>query len=433
MDVKLNYQRTEVGLIPDDWDTPELGGLLKSMQLGGNYKNNERETSWPLIKMGNLGRGTINLDKIEFIDRSQPPASKDRLQNDDVLFNTRNTLDLVGKVALWRNELPEAYFNSNIMRMEFDSARVVSKRFMNYILNSPQCLRSLREIAIGTTSVAAIYSRHLVRVKIPLPTKLEQQTIAEALSDADALIASIEQLLLKKGRIKKGAMQRLLTGKDRLPGFAMEAGYKRTEVGILPMDWEVVDAGSIGRFRGGNGFPNAYQGNSSGEYPFFKVSDMNNEGNETFMEASNNYISEATRRRLGAVVFPPGTIVFAKVGAAIFLERKKILAKASCLDNNMAGFVISDIRADTRYVHFFLLTIRLGSLVSTTALPSLNGDVLNGIKIPLPPSRGEQQAIATLLRDMDAEIALLEVDIAKARSLKDGMMQELLTGRIRLQ
>ena len=100
----------------------------------------------------------------------------------------------------------------------------------------------------------------------------------------------------------------------------VKPGYKQTEVGVIPEDWDIVDAGRIGRFRGGNGFPTAYQGVTSGEYPFFKVSDMNIEGNETFMEASNNYISEGTRRRLGANAFPPHTIVFAKVGAAIFLD-----------------------------------------------------------------------------------------------------------------
>jgi type I restriction enzyme S subunit len=105
MEVKSGFKQTEVGTIPEDWDAPDLREIIRSMQLGGNYKNSEQETNWPLIKMGNLGRGTINLDKLEFIDSSTPPASRDRLRQDDLLFNTRNTLELVGKVVLWRNEL----------------------------------------------------------------------------------------------------------------------------------------------------------------------------------------------------------------------------------------------------------------------------------------------------------------------------------------
>jgi type I restriction enzyme, S subunit len=188
----------------------------------------------------------------------------------------------------------------------------------------------------------------------------------------------------------------------------VKPGYRQTDVGVIPRDWEVVDAGTIGRFKGGNGFPTAYQGISSGEYPFFKVSDMNNEGNETFMETANNYISEATRRRLGANAFPPQTIVFAKVGAAILLERKRILTKRSCLDNNMTGYVISDARADHRYLHYFLVSFHLGDLVTTTALPSLSGGVLSGIKIPLPPTKAEQEAVVEALSDADVLIESLE-------------------------
>lgn len=145
-------------------------------------------------------------------------------------------------------------------------------------------------------------------------------------------------------------------------GVPVPRGYKQTDAGLVPKDWDVVDAGDIGAFRGGSGFPLVYQGALSGEYPFFKVSDMNNDGNETFMKTANNYISEATRRRLGATLFPPQTIVFAKVGAAVFLERKKLLARSSCLDNNMAGYILSNNRVHPRYIHLFLLTFRIGSL-----------------------------------------------------------------------
>lgn len=237
MGVKAGYKQTEAGIVPEDWDAPQLGSILKSTQLGGNYKNSERETNWPLIKMGNLGRGNISLTRLEFVDSSCRPDAKDRLCRDDILLNTRNTLELVGKVAAWRDELPEAYFNSNIMRMEFDSHSVSSKRLMNYVLNTPQSIKGLRAIAIGTTSVAAVYGRDLVKLAVALPPKSEQEGIAEALSDADALIESLEQLLAKKRQIKQGAMQELLTGKKRLPGFSAE--------------WQTSRLGEIGHTFGG--------------------------------------------------------------------------------------------------------------------------------------------------------------------------------------
>ena len=212
----------------------------------------------------------------------------------------------------------------------------------------------------------------------------------------------------------------------------VRSGYKRAEVGVIPNNWDVVAAGSLGKFRGGNGFPLAYQGKIAGDYPFFKVSDMNNKGNEIEMLVANNYISDAMRKQLGAHAFPATTIIFAKVGAAVFLERKKLLAIPSCIDNNMMGFTITDEGCAFQYVLYYFLSFSLGSLVSTTALPSLSGDVLNRIQIPMPPTLAEQQAIAEALSDADALIESLQQLIAKQRALKQGTMQALLTGRQRL-
>ena len=288
-----------------------------------------------------------------------------------------------------------------------------------YIFQQFQSELIKRQIAenIGAT-INQITNANLNSFRVPLPsTREERSAIAAALSDVDALLAKLDQFITKKRDLKQAAMQQLLTGQTRLPGFQGE--------------WEVVKAGDIGYFRGGSGFPIKFQGMRSGAFPLFKVSDMNIEGNETFMEAANNYISEELCKQLGATLFPSESIVFAKVGAAVFLERKKILAKTSCLDNNMAAYVLDSGRAYSRFVHYLLLNTKLGSLASTTALPSLSGSVLNGIEILLPPIP-EQIAIATVLSDIDAEITALEARRDKTRALKQGMMQELLIGRIRL-
>ena len=208
-------------------------------------------------------------------------------------------------------------------------------------------------------------------------------------------------------------------------------GYKRSDVGVIPDDWDCLRACEFGFFKGGSGFPLWAQGQRTGEYPFFKVSDMNNEGNETFMTAANHYVSEQTRKHLGAQVFPADSIVFAKVGAAVFLERKKILGQPSCIDNNMAAYVLDASRADVRFVHSMLLMKKLGALVATTALPALNGKQLGEMVLALPPLP-EQRVIAAALSDVDALLATLDQMIAKKRDLKQATMQQLLTGKTRL-
>jgi type I restriction enzyme S subunit len=149
------------------------------------------------------------------------------------------------------------------------------------------------------------------------------------------------------------------------------------------------------------------------------------------MTTANHYISEQTRKRLGATAFPTGSIVFAKVGAAVFLERKKILGQPSCIDNNMTAFVLDKTRADVRYMHSLLLSKKLGALVATTALPALNGKQLGEMALAVPPLP-EQRAIAAALSDADALLRGLDRLVAKKRDLKQAAMQQLLTGQTRL-
>ncbi|QZQ56820.1 restriction endonuclease subunit S [Curtobacterium sp. TC1] len=195
---------------------------------------------------------------------------------------------------------------------------------------------------------------------------------------------------------------------------------------------QVLTAGELGTFRGGSGFPVRYQGKKSGDLPFFKVSDMNSEGNEQFMTRANNYISEARRKALGAVRMPKRAIVFAKVGAAVFQERKRILAQDSCIDNNMAAFIVDESKLDVRFAYHLLTAFRMSDLVAVGALPSLNGGQLRSIPLLVPNQLSEQRQISSTLTDADDLISALERLIAKKRAIKQGMLQRLLSGSTRL-
>lgn len=417
MEVKTGYKKTEVGTIPEQWDAKPLESVLSRGRLGGNYPNQDTETEFPLMKMGNIARGHFDVSKVNFVVPGVTPEDEHRLSYGDVLFNTRNTLELVGKVAVWRDELPAAYYNSNLMRLEFDASEISSNEYVNYALNSAGSVARLRALATGTTSVAAIYTRDLLGMYLAVPPKPEQGAIARVLSDVDALLGALDRLISKKRDLRLAVMQHLLSGQTRLPGFSGE--------------WETVNARNVGTIRGGTGFPLEAQGQANQDYPFFKVSDMSVEGNETFMVTANHCVSEDTRSRLGATAYPAGSIVFAKVGAAVFLERKRILTQPSCIDNNMAAFVLDTDRIDVRFMHFLLQATRLSEFVATTALPALNAKQLGAMVLKVP-ALAEQRAIAAALADVDSEIVALTGRRRKTENLKLAMMQELLTGRTRL-
>ena len=150
-----------------------------------------------------------------------------------------------------------------------------------------------------------------------------------------------------------------------------------------------------------------------------------------FMENSNHWISDDIKKQLSATAFPRHSVVFAKIGAAIFLERKKILVRPSCIDNNMMAYVFKRPDVEPVFFYYRFLTIVLGKLVSATALPSLNGRDIAALTFGFP-SLLEQAAIAKILSDMDSDLAAMEAKRDKAINIKQGMMQELLTGRIRL-
>jgi type I restriction enzyme, S subunit len=393
-------------------------------RLGGNYPNQDREAEYPLMKMGNLARGHIDLSKVEYITQGVIPDQAHRLSLGDVLFNTRNTLDLVGKVAIWRNELLVAYYNSNLMRLEFDKEKVCSNEYANYSLNSADCVSRLRALATGTTSVAAIYTRDLLRMPFILAPLPEQRAIAEALSDVDALIDSLDKLIAKKRDIKQGAMQELLTGKKRLPGFNGE--------------WKLQKLGIVGSCLRGVSYDGVRDLFTYDTQESIRLLRSNNVQEAAVITKDVQYVN---RRRVS-----PHQIMRDKdILVCMANGSKELVGKAgfhSLADGHQYTFgaFMGVFRTDADFgnpAYVFSLfqsgkyRSYLNSLLAGSSINNLTPTTIESLEFSMPPL-SEQAAIAEVLSDMDAEISALEQRRDKTVALKQGMMQELLTGRIRL-
>ncbi|UJZ93398.1 restriction endonuclease subunit S [Photobacterium damselae subsp. damselae] len=183
-----------LGQVPEHWEAINFGITNESATLGGNYQSGEGENGLPLIKMGNLARGNIQLNKIERLNVGNTFDNDHLLKHGDFLFNTRNSLDLVGKVSIWKNELPKALYNSNILRVTFKPKLVQSTQYMSYLFNSDLGLSQLRLLAKGTTSVAAIYYKELKSLICPLPPLKEQSEIVQYL---DSYLLKNKKLIQK--------------------------------------------------------------------------------------------------------------------------------------------------------------------------------------------------------------------------------------------
>ena len=394
---------------PDDWTEIPLLDYVQLVQGLTYTPENVKPFGTLVLRSSNIKNGFLSLKDNVYVD-CQIPDEK-LIQCGDILICVRNgSPSLIGKSCVLK-KMPRTTFGAFMSILRGDKTGYISKLWGHDIIQ-----RQVRGNSSAT--INQITKKDFKNIIIPIPTtQTEQTAIATALSDMDSLIDSLRQLIAKKRNIRQGAMQEILTGKRRLPGFERK--------------WEEVLISKCGSFVSGNGFPLIYQGREEGKYPFFKVSDFNNIGNEYFMCKSNNYISDEVARKLSCNLIPERAIILAKIGAAIFLERKKMTRCVSCIDNNMMAFLPNQ-NVHNEFIWLVFQTLIFGSYVQTTALPSLSGKNIGKWRICIPSEKKEQQAISQVILDMYEEIRSLESKLQKYENIKKGMMEKLLTGQIRL-
>ena len=399
MEVKPDYKQTKVGVIPEDWEVKLLPDVCRFR--GG--KAHEQHVS-------DLGRFVCVNSK--FISTNGNVRK----------YSTANfCCAKCNDILLVMSDLPNGRALAKAFLVDQDNLYAVNQRvcalspyrdcskYLFYILNrNPYFLKF--DDGVNQTHLLNNVFR-ACPLALP-PTKAEQTAIAEALSDADALIESLEQLIAKKRHLKQGAMQELLTGKKRLPGFEVKPGYKQTEVGIIPEDWDLDYIENLSHITTGG--RNTQDRVNDGQYPFFVRSQT--------VERINSYSFE------GEAVLTAGDGV--GTGKVFHYINGKF-------DVHQRVYRISDFSEQINGYFFYLYFSshfygRIMQMTAKSSVDSVRREMIAKMLIPLPPTKAEQETIATILSDMDAEIAALEGKLAKARYLKQGMMQELLTGRIRL-
>jgi type I restriction enzyme S subunit len=266
------------------------------------------------------------------------------------------------------------------------------------------------KLSRGTT-FDAVNSSDIQALLIPIPPLPEQKAIAKVLSDMDELIESIEKLIHKKKQIKQGAMQELLTGKKRLPGFSGK--------------WEVKRLGEIAEIATGSTPPTKDKTNYGDKYLFVSPADLRE---NKYVWNTEKKLSEKGFRL--SRKFPPNTILFTCIGSTI---GKTGILPIEATSNQQINAILPNESYSTEFVYYYLshIALEIKALASEQAVPIINKSTFELIEILLPPLP-EQKAIAQILSDMDAEIEALEKKLDKYKKIKEGMMEKLLTGQVRL-
>jgi type I restriction enzyme S subunit len=415
MDLKPGYKKTEVGVIPDDWDVisaDELEPFITSGSRG--WAKYYADHGALFMRITNLFRECIYPDLTDsvFVDLpdNETEGRRTALQAGDILISITADIGIIGFVDDFV-PLP-AYINQHIacMRLHPDKANSL---FQSYYLASHGPQKRFREMTdVGAKT--GINLKTIGKIKLLSLPVAEQKTIATALREMDALLEGLERLIAKKRDLKQAAMQQLLTGQTRLPGFSSKWKMKRLS--------DVVDT------------------------------DPENLGSDTPAKFSFNYISLEDVERGCLRSISQQVFATAPSRARRVLKNDDILVSTvrPNLQSHLlfkekvgdwicsTGFCVIRCREGVTYpgyviMHFFasLLNGQIDALLTGSNYPAINSADVRALEIPLPDYE-EQAAIAVMLTDMDDELGALEQRLAKTRDLKQAMMQELLTGKTRL-
>lgn len=413
VEMKSGYKMTEVGVIPEDWEVKELSSIsaIKSgKRLPKGSLVTSSKTSYPYIRVIDMNMGYLNLSNIMYVPENvQPMISKYIISKNDIYISVAGTLGLVGKIP---EELDGANLTENANRI---TEIQCNRDYLMYYMMSPLIQNVIEaERTIGAQPKLALQRIRDFYIVLPRDNR-EQTAIAAALSDVDSLISALTKKIEKKKAIKQGLMQQLLTGKKRLSGFNDK--------------WKSMLLGDIAEVKDGTHQTPQYV--KSGGKPFYSVE------NVTADDFKNvKHISLEEHKALTSNYrIEKGDVLMTRIGSigcckyvdwdvdASFYVSLALLKINEKYDSKFISY-LSNIKS-------FKEEVMLNSLVF--AIPQkINLGNISLIKVYIPTSKAEQTAIANILSDCDSEIAELEEKRDKYKEIKQGMMQQLLTGKIRL-
>ncbi len=401
MEVRPGYKLTEVGVIPEEWGAKTLFDLAerkKELFDDGDWIESEHITTTGirLIQTGNIGIGSfIEKGVKKFIyEKSFATLRCKQLKTGDLLVC--RLAEPAGRSCVLPDIGEERIVTSVDVTIFRPPHGVADRIYLANVFSTPEWFHAVSDRSGGTTH-KRISRGALGRIAVRLPPLPEQRAIATVLGDVDALLGGLDRLIAKKRDLKQAAMQQLLTGQTRLPGFNGK--------------WEVKRLGEIAHIKTGS--RNNEDKILDGEFPFFVRSEV--------VERINSYSHDCE------AILVPGE---GRIGDIFHYINGRF-------DVHQRVYAITQFKPGVsgKFVHLYMaMNFGQWAMQNTVkaTVDSLRLPTFQTFKLRVPPTKDEQTAIATVLSDMDAELSALEARRDKTRDLKQGIMQELLTGRIRL-
>ena len=418
------YKKTEVGIIPNDWETPKFGEICTLINGRGFKPYEWSKKGLPIIRIQNLNGS----DDFNYYEGAYDP--KIFIENGQLLFAWSGSRGTSFGPHIWKGQ--NALLNYHTWKLNINHSKVDDKYFY-HILKS--LTKIIENSAHGASALVHTQKGEMEQFNIPLPpSRIEQEKIATALSDTDALISELEKLIEKKQAIKTATMQQLLTGKTRLPEFALREdgtpkAYKDSELGQIPEGWEVKKLSEITTYiNDGTHYTPNYVKNG---IPFYSVENVSSNDFENV-----KYITNEEHQRLLKRCRPErGDILLTRIGtlaktrlidwdidASIYVSLALIKLNKNILSSFVYAFTKTDI---------FMREVEKRSLVNATP-QKINMDEIKNVPILISSDMKEQVDLANIYLSLEADLNKLTKQLSKLENIKVGMMQEILTGKTRL-
>ncbi len=424
------YIQTDLGELPIDWEIKQIGDLSPFITSGSRgWAKYYSDKGDPFIRITNLKRNKIylNLEKLRYVElpSNENEGKRTSLQNGDLLISITADIGIIGYVD---SSVPKpSYINQHVSLVRID-ADAGNSQFIAYFLAS----EPVQKLFVGATDQGAKAGLNLDAIKalkFAFPSLEEQERIAAALSSVDELLEALDKLIAKKRDMKTAAMQQLLTGKTRLPGFGDGVGMKQTELGEIPADWDIKSVNELTTdHKQGYYTTEKYIDNGT---RLVRITDLNNPRID-YKSMPKLPISKSD---FEYYKIKEGDFLFARSGA---IGRYGIV-ESNHPDAVFASYIIRFNFDQNQLLNYFfgylfettLIWKQLLSITQGSSNININANNIKSLKVPVPQV-DEQRKISTFLSAIDDEITSLEAQRAKTQAIKQGMMQELLTGRTRL-
>lgn len=409
---ETKFKDTEIGRIPEEWEVRTINSFC-SVKTGpfGSMLHAEDYVAkgTPIVTTEHFKNGILplvgkDIPQIGIEDLKR--MSSYTLTKDDIVFSRVGSVDINALVTVRQKGW---LFSGRVLRVR--PFKQTDSLYLHYGLLKHSVRSDIVSRAVGLT-MASINTKILGETELSLPPLNEQHHIASALTSIDNLIASLGKLIEKKKNIKQGAMQQLLTGKTRLKGFTEPWVYRKIS--------EIATTSSGGT--PSRSIPNYYYG----DIKWFTTTELK----DNYLYDSVEHITREALNNSSAKMFSANTILMAMYGATI--GKLGVLKEPSTTNQACCAIKCNDI---VEIFLFYILLYNRKSIIEKgcgAGQPNISQAIVNELSFLVPPCEKEQQAIATILTKMDDEITALEAKRAKYEAIKQGMMQQLLTGKIRL-